>query len=250
MIILSQKGEVRPFQLNETDHLNALVDLSEMELLQGSVCFKLEQFTCILYSSKETRLNDVRLQTLFSKMPKKRPNMSQHVKTFDPASLPACQAVMNQNSSESMSWPIHGSVPIWTTSHTRTRFPSLAWSKLRLGLANHRAGYFSNLTCDWLSIAWAYSEQETENGPWKQLSMMEISPLWLTVIKCPRKCSMKMMELLVTTITLMVNTWHLLRMKVNKIEGTLTRTMNTLINIILWMNIWPYSMRCCNSSVN
>ena len=48
------------------------------------------------------------------------------------------------------------------------RFPSLAWSKLRLCLANHRAGYFSNLACDWLSIAWAYSEQETENGPWFQ----------------------------------------------------------------------------------
>ena len=27
--------------------------------------------------------------------------------------------------------------------------------------------YFSNLACDWLSIVWAYSEQqETENGPW------------------------------------------------------------------------------------
>ena len=28
------------------------------------------------------------------------------------------------------------------------------------------AGYFSNLACDWLSIVWTYSEQETENGPW------------------------------------------------------------------------------------
>ena len=45
-------------------------------------------------------------------------------------------------------------------------FLSLAWSKLRLCSANHRAGYFSNLACDWLSIVWAYSEQETENGPW------------------------------------------------------------------------------------
>ena len=26
-------------------------------------------------------------------------------------------------------------------------------------------GYFSNLACDWLNIAWAFSEQETENGP-------------------------------------------------------------------------------------
>ena len=45
-------------------------------------------------------------------------------------------------------------------------FLSLAWSKLRLCSANHWAGYFSNLACDWLSIVWAYPEQETENGPW------------------------------------------------------------------------------------
>ena len=45
------------------------------------------------------------------------------------------------------------------------RFLSLAQRKLRLCSANHRAGYFCNLTCDWLSIVWAYSEQETENGP-------------------------------------------------------------------------------------
>ena len=45
-------------------------------------------------------------------------------------------------------------------------FLSLAQSKLRLCSVNHRAGYFSNLACDWLSIVWAYSEQETENGPW------------------------------------------------------------------------------------
>ena len=31
---------------------------------------------------------------------------------------------------------------------------------------NHRPVYWSNLPCDWLSTAWAYSEQETENGPW------------------------------------------------------------------------------------
>ena len=44
---------------------------------------------------------------------------------------------------------------------TRARFLSLARSTLRLCLANHRAGY----ACDWLSIVWAHSEQETENGP-------------------------------------------------------------------------------------
>ena len=47
----------------------------------------------------------------------------------------------------------------------RARFLSLTRSKLRLCSANHRAGYFSNLACDWLGIVWAYSKQETENGP-------------------------------------------------------------------------------------
>ena len=50
------------------------------------------------------------------------------------------------------------------------RFLSLARSKLRLCSANHRAGYFSNLAFDWLSIVWAYSENDTENGPWCILS--------------------------------------------------------------------------------
>ena len=45
------------------------------------------------------------------------------------------------------------------------RFLSLAQSKLRLCSANHRSGYWGNLPCDWLSTAWAYSEQEIENGP-------------------------------------------------------------------------------------
>ena len=40
-----------------------------------------------------------------------------------------------------------------------------AWSKLRPCWANHRPGYWSNQPCDWLSTAWHYSKQETENGP-------------------------------------------------------------------------------------
>ena len=47
----------------------------------------------------------------------------------------------------------------------RARSLSPARSKLRLCSANHRAGYFSDLDCDWWSIVWAYSEQGTENGP-------------------------------------------------------------------------------------
>ena len=46
------------------------------------------------------------------------------------------------------------------------RFLSPARSKLKLCSADHRTCDFSNLTRDWLSIIWAYSEQERENGPW------------------------------------------------------------------------------------
>ena len=55
---------------------------------------------------------------------------------------------------------------IFWTDLIWARFLSLVWSKLRLCSANHRPGYWSNLSCDWLSTAWAYSKQETENGPW------------------------------------------------------------------------------------
>ena len=51
------------------------------------------------------------------------------------------------------------------TSSYQGLFLSLAQSKLRLCWANRRPGYWSNLSCDWLSTAWVYSEQETENGP-------------------------------------------------------------------------------------
>ena len=50
--------------------------------------------------------------------------------------------------------------------NNRARFLSLARSKLRLCSANHRPGYWSNLSCDWPSTAWDYSEQEPENEPW------------------------------------------------------------------------------------
>ena len=63
-------------------------------------------------------------------------------------------------------------------------FLSLARSKLRLCSANHRPGYWSNLPCDWPSTAWAYSEQETENGPrilltWKNLLYRTLG--WLPI---------------------------------------------------------------------
>ena len=53
---------------------------------------------------------------------------------------------------------------LWSHCHKwrriRARFLSLARSKLRLCSANHRAGYFSNLACDCMSIVWAYSEHD------------------------------------------------------------------------------------------
>ena len=74
-----------------------------------------------------------------------------------------------------------------------------------------------------------------------QLSMDGHFPI---VIKCHSKCAVKMMDLLVMTMTLMMNAWHLLRMKVNKIEGRLTYAMNAPINIIWRLNIWQCSMWC------
>ena len=54
----------------------------------------------------------------------------------------------------------------------RAHFLSLAQSKLILCSANNRPGYWSNLPCDWPSIAWAYSKQETENGPWSGITLV------------------------------------------------------------------------------
>ena len=58
---------------------------------------------------------------------------------------------------------------------TWARFLSLARNKLRLSSANHWAGYFSNLACDWQSIVWAYSRQETGNGSW----LIPVTANWL-----------------------------------------------------------------------
>ena len=66
----------------------------------------------------------------------------------------------------------HVSWYMLSPSVTMACFLSLARCKLRLCSANHRAGYFSNLACDWLSIVWAYSEQKTENRPWAAAAMV------------------------------------------------------------------------------
>ena len=81
-----------------------------------------------------------------------------------PVKVGICNIASNSSLACGWNWIILGNLP-WSLI-SRARFQSLARSKLRLCSANHRAGYFSNLACDWLSIVWAYSKQDTENGPW------------------------------------------------------------------------------------
>ena len=59
---------------------------------------------------------------------------------------------------------------------TWARFLSLARSKLRLCSASH-----STLRCDWSSTAWAYSEQEKENGP---CTFLIPQTFWLSMWPC------------------------------------------------------------------
>ena len=81
---------------------------------------------------------------------------------------------MDLDSISAVAWRRHGDKPLsepctnpfhWRICSTMACFLFLARSNLRLCSANHRPGYFSNLDCDWLSIVWAYSEQEREKGP-------------------------------------------------------------------------------------
>ena len=48
---------------------------------------------------------------------------------------------------------VHATAVVDSAPSTWAHFLSLARSKLGLCSANHRAGYFSNLACDWLGIA-------------------------------------------------------------------------------------------------
>ena len=48
-------------------------------------------------------------------------------------------------------------------------FLSLAQSKAQAVLGQSQGRLLQCLACDWWSIAWAYSENETENGPWSLL---------------------------------------------------------------------------------
>ena len=149
--------------------------------------YKLKQFTCMFYTRKETS-HWCGLQTLIRNA-KERTQMSQHVKTFDPASLPQCLPVVNQRPKQ-----VNRMAHIWKCAH------------------------LDNITC------------------WKP-----VDHGWIFYC-CGWLWSMKMVNLLVMTMTLMRNTCHLLSMKVNKIEGRLIHVVNAPINVTWWLKICQYSM--------
>ena len=70
-------------------------------------------------------------------------------------------------------------------SLSQSSFLSLVRTKLRLYLANHRPGNWSNLSCDLPSTAWANFEQETESQPWlrRHLSAAPTDDLWSPSIR-------------------------------------------------------------------
>ena len=92
------------------------------------------------------------------------------------------------------------------TIGTWARFLSLARSKLRLCSANHRPGYWNNLPCDWPSTAWAYSQQETENGPWNTFDSngLILIPAWID----DYMPSQVWFELFIHSQTSMVQPWN------------------------------------------
>ena len=72
-------------------------------------------------------------------------------------------------------------------SPTRTSFLSRAQRKLRLFSANHRPGYWRNLPSDSSSTVWAYSEQETENGP-RRTPRQQFPPIQRLLICTKTSC--------------------------------------------------------------
>ena len=104
---------------------DAFACLGETELLQDSLRCKLEHFTSMIYSRKEEKVNDARLHALLSKMPKKGPKMPKHMITFDPASLPPCQAVLNQKLNR-----VNLVTYIWKCAHLDTILP---WEPVKHG---------------------------------------------------------------------------------------------------------------------
>ena len=61
---------------------------------------------------------------------------------------------------------------------------------------------------------------------------MESCPAVVDCYQMPQEVFYEDVDLLVTTMTLLMNAWHLLRMKVNKIERPFTHAMNAQIKMI------------------
>ena len=94
------------------------------------------------------------------------PNGVTRPQWVNPSNWPLSHYPHPQWGRKKMAATLQTTFPIMWWLMTWARFLSLAWGKVRLCWANHRASYFSNLACDWLSIVWDYSEPETENRPW------------------------------------------------------------------------------------
>ena len=110
-------------------------------------------------------------------------------------------------------------------------FLSLARSKLRLCSANHRTGYFSNLACDWLSIVWAYSQQETEIGPWSDISLC----LSINFMEC--LIAVQIMNFSSSIRLCIYNWWciKILPLILKKLSLALTDIFNIVINDENWI---------------
>ena len=99
--------------MSEAGHLDAFTRLSE---IATSLCpLQVENCTYMLYSRKDTRVDDAHLQTLLSKMQKRTQNVAT-CEEICSSLLSPCQAVMNKTQA-SQSWLIYGNMHIWTTSH-------------------------------------------------------------------------------------------------------------------------------------
>ena len=100
-----------------------------------------------------------------------------------------CMAAIQFSIMYGLVWRTVDALTAFCWSNLSCDWLSTAWaySEQETGLcsANHRPGYWSNLACDWLSTAWAYSEQETglcsanhRPGYWSNLSCDWLSTAW------------------------------------------------------------------------
>ena len=109
-------------------------------------------------------------------------HLTQIANTLDPRVF-AYSTVISHNNYAITNYP---QINYLFRSFFRARFLSLAQSKFRLWLANHRAG---DLACDWLSIVWAYSMQERQKtGKVNNKDYIKAPHYWLFVRGCNSDC--------------------------------------------------------------